>query len=91
MTQMLATELGVVMNHKKVHRIMTKYGMRPTYIKKLGPNYGKQRQIQQAQADHLERHFHQRGWVAYNISTRNDIELVVNTVLKALNSQKKKI
>jgi hypothetical protein len=32
-TQVLATELGVVMNHKKVLRIMTKFGLRATYIK----------------------------------------------------------
>jgi hypothetical protein len=38
MTQVLATELGVVMNHKKVLLIMTKYGLRPIYIKKLRPN-----------------------------------------------------
>jgi hypothetical protein len=59
MTQLLATELVILMNHKKVLRIMTKFGLRATYIKKLRPNYGKQRQIQQAQADHLERHFNQ--------------------------------
>jgi ACT domain-containing protein len=53
MTQVLANELGVVMNQKKVLRIMTKYVLRPTYIKKLRPNYGKQRHVQQAQADHL--------------------------------------
>jgi hypothetical protein len=48
MTQVYATELGVVMNHKKVLRIMTKYGLRATYIKKLRPNYVKQLHEQQA-------------------------------------------
>jgi hypothetical protein len=28
MTQALATELGVIMNHKKVIRVMTKFGLR---------------------------------------------------------------
>jgi putative transposase len=79
----------------------------------------KQRHLQQAQTDHLQRHFEQRGWVteitylmmttngkraylstimdletrnwvAYNISTRNDIELVVNTLLKAINITQEK-
>jgi putative transposase len=119
MIQVLATELGVVMNHKKVLRIMTKFGLRATYIKKLRPNYVKQRHVQQAQADHLQRHFNQRGWVtdirylmmttngkraylstimdletrqwvAYNISTRNDIELVVHTLHKAIDQAKEK-
>jgi transposase InsO family protein len=63
MTQVLATELGVVMNHKKVLRIMTKYGLRPNYIKKLRPNYGKQRHVKHVKPNHLQRHFHQRGWV----------------------------
>jgi transposase InsO family protein len=62
-TQVLATELGVLMNHKKVLRIMTKYGLRPPYIKNLRSNYSKQRNAHQAQADNLQRHFNQRGWV----------------------------
>jgi putative transposase len=63
MTQVLATELGVVINHKKVLRIMTKYGLRPTYIKKLRPNYNKHRTQGFIQTDHLQRHFQHRGWV----------------------------
>ncbi len=119
MTQVLTTELGVLMNHKKVLRIMTKYGLRAPYIKKLRPNYGKQRHLKQAQADHLQRHFYQRGWVtditylmmttngkgahlltimdletrdwvAYQIHHRNDIDLVVNTLHKALQHNKEK-
>jgi putative transposase len=119
MTQVLATELGVVMNHKKVLRILSKYGLRATYIKKLRPNYSKQRNQGFVQADHLQRHFNQRGWVtditylmmttngkraylstimdletrqwvAYNISTRNNIELVVNTLHNALQNNKEK-
>ena len=53
MTQVLATELGVFMNHKKVLRIMSKYGLRATYIKKLRPNYNKQRTQGFVQADYL--------------------------------------
>lgn len=84
MTRVLASELGVVMNHKKVLRIMTKYGLRPTYIKKLRPNYNKQRQIQLAQADYLERHFHQRGWVTditYLMMTTNGKRAYLSTIL----------
>jgi transposase InsO family protein len=119
MTQVLATELGVFMNHKKVLRIMSKYGLRATYIKKLRPNYSKQYHLKQAQADYLQRHFDQRGWVtditylmmstngkraylstimdletrqwvAYNISIRNNIGLVVNTLHNALQNNKEK-
>jgi putative transposase len=84
MTQVLATKLGVVMNHKKVLRIMKKYGLRATYIKKLRPNYGKQRHLKQAQADHLQRHFHQRGWVTditYLMLTTNWKRAYLSTIM----------
>ena len=84
MTQVLATELGVVMNHKKVLRIMTKYGLRSTYIKKLRPNYGKQSHLKQAQVDHLQRHFHQRGWVTditYLMMTTNGKRAYLSTIM----------
>ena len=63
MTSVIRDTHGIVMNHKKVRRIMNKYGLRATYIKKLRPNYNKQRQLDLAQADHLQRNFDQRGWV----------------------------
>jgi transposase InsO family protein len=80
----LATELGVVMNHKKVLWIMTKYGLRSTYIKNLRPNYNKQRHVQQAQADHLQRHFNQRGWVTdvtYLMMTTNWKRAYLSTIM----------
>ena len=63
---------------------MTKYGLRPTYIKKLRPNYGKQSHLKQAQVDHLQRHFHQRGWVTditYLMMTTNGKRAYLSTIM----------
>lgn len=63
MTSVIRDTHGIVMNHKKVRRIMNKYGLRATYIKKLRPNYKKQYYSRVVQTDHLQRNFNQRGWV----------------------------
>lgn len=34
----LKLKFGLIMNHKKVHRIMKKYYLKPTYIKRIRPN-----------------------------------------------------
>jgi len=36
----LLKTFGLVINHKKVARIMNKYGVKPEYIKQIRPNYG---------------------------------------------------
>ena len=35
----LKQKYGVIFNHKKIHRIMSKYGLKPRYIKKLNKQY----------------------------------------------------
>jgi len=62
-TDEMREEYGWVVNHKKVWRIMNKYGIVAKYIKDLKPNYNKQRAEEQAQADHLQRNFQQKAWV----------------------------
>ena len=39
----LKVKYGVTFNHKKIARIMNKYGLKPTYIKRMKPNYSKKR------------------------------------------------
>lgn len=39
----LKVKYGVTFNHKKIARIMKKYGLKPTYIKRIKPNYSKKR------------------------------------------------
>ena len=34
----LKIKYGVILNHKKIARIMTKYNLKPEYIKRLRPN-----------------------------------------------------
>lgn len=84
MTSVIRLTHGIVMNHKKVRRIMNKYGLRATYIKKLRPNYNQQRQLQHTQADHLQRNFHQRGWVTditYLMISVNGKRAYLSTIL----------
>lgn len=56
-------EQGIIMNHKKVLRIMSKYGLQPEYIKrfKMYPkiNYNKEN----IRGNILNRNFNQDGWV----------------------------
>lgn len=102
---------GYKMNHKKVLRIMSKYGLQPEYIRQIKPFYGNQYNKENIRGNLFNRNFNQKGWVtdityltingkraylstiidletrnvvAYNISKRNDNELVIETLLKAL-------
>lgn len=56
-------EQGIIMNHKKVLRIMSKYGLQAEYIKrfKMYPkiNYNKEN----IRGNILNRNFNQDGWV----------------------------
>jgi transposase InsO family protein len=67
-TDELRDELGLVINHKRVARIMRKYGIVSKYIKNLVPNYNKKRNDEEVREDLLKRNFNQRGWVT-DIST----------------------
>jgi len=116
-TDELRDEYGWIVNHKKVLRIMNKYGVMAKYIKDIKPNYNKRRAEEQAQSDQLKRNFHQKGWVtdityltlqrngkraylstildlesrkwvAYKISYRNDIPLVMVTLNEAISKTK---
>jgi transposase InsO family protein len=37
-TEGLKVKYGVIFNHKKIQRVMLKYGLKPTYIKRIRPN-----------------------------------------------------
>lgn len=54
---------GLVINHKKVLRIMHKYGIQAAYIKNQQRNYIKERFEKHTVPDLLQRNFNQRGWV----------------------------
>ncbi|AIO18156.1 Integrase core domain protein [Candidatus Izimaplasma bacterium HR1] len=59
----LTDEYGLVINHKKVARIMKKYSVVAEYIKKQKRNYVNQYTEEEASIDLLKRNFNQRGWV----------------------------
>ena len=61
--QELTEGYGVVINHKKVSRIMRKFGIVAEYIKKIRVNYTKSYMEENAREDLLKRNFKQRGWV----------------------------
>ena len=61
--QELTEEYGLVINHKKVARIMKKFGIVARYIKNLKPNYSQKFVEENAREDQLKRNFNQRGWV----------------------------
>ncbi len=104
---------GYDINHKKVARIMHKYGLRASYIKTSQSN--NQYYKENIKPDLLQRDFNQRGWVtdvtyliyrnkraylstildletrktvAYQISMKNDNQLVLNTLNKAIKKTK---
>lgn len=112
--QALLDKYGLVMNHKKIQRLMTKYGLRAEYVKTM-PNYKQKYIDENRQPNLINRDFNQRGWVtdvtyllfgnkrrylstildletrnviSYEISKRNDLELVVNTLNKAIRKTK---
>lgn len=73
-TDELREDLGMVINHKKVARIMRKFGIVAQYIKKLVPNYQRKRNQEETRDDYFKRNWEQRGWVT-DIST---LQLVRN-------------
>lgn len=54
---------GRVMNHKKILRIMKKYGVKADYVKRMNHHYRNQYSIDNVRPDYLQRNFHQQGWV----------------------------
>jgi transposase InsO family protein len=62
-TDELRDELGMIINHKKVARIMRKFGVVSRYIKNLVPNYTKKYIEEEVRENILNRNFNQRGWV----------------------------
>jgi len=67
-TDELKDEFGMVINHKRVARIMRKFGVVSKYIKNLIPSYTSKRNEEATRDDSLQRNFNQRGWVT-DIST----------------------
>lgn len=53
----LLAKYGVILNHKKVARIMHKYGLKPEYIKRIRPSTYK-RIEQNVKPNILKRNFH---------------------------------
>lgn len=83
-TDELRDEYGWLVNHKKVLRIMRKYGVTAKYIKNLKPNYNKKLTEEQCQTDKLRRDFHQKGWVTditYLMLRRNGKRAYLSTIL----------
>jgi len=63
---------GILMNHKKVLRIMKKYDIQAEYIRQIAPYSQKKYYIENVKDDLLKRNFNQRGWatdVTYLISS----------------------
>ncbi|BCR35783.1 transposase [Mariniplasma anaerobium] len=54
---------GIIINYKKVLRIMRKYGIQAQYIRNIKPNYSKKCIEENIKDDLLKRKFNQRGWV----------------------------
>jgi transposase InsO family protein len=54
---------GIIMNHKKVLRLMNKYGVKAEYVRRLSNRYHGSYLTDNIRPDHLQRNFHQRGWV----------------------------
>ena len=83
-TDELRDEYGLIMNHKKVLRIMRKYGIMAKYIHDIQPNYGKKRYEEELQDDYLKRDFNQRAWVTdvtYLTIKRNGRRAYLSTIL----------
>lgn len=53
---------GIIMNHKKVLRIMKKYGLQPKYIRKF-KNWSAKYVKENVRDNILNRNFNQEGWV----------------------------
>ena len=114
----LLVKYGVIFNHKKVARIMNKYGLKPEYIKRFRPNVAYQRIEKNVKPNLINRNFNvdepNRVWVtditylifgnkraylstildlydrkivAHQISKRNDIKLVIDTLNQAITNK----
>ena len=118
-TDGLLNEYGIIMNHKKVLRIMEKYHIQPEYIRKAKIKHRNKRIEDNVKPNLLNRNFNTSGlnkvWdtdvtylifkgsraylstiidlydrhvVAYVISKRNDLKLVIDTLNQALVKEK---
>ena len=118
-TDGLLNEYGIIMNHKKVLRIMEKYHIQPEYIRKAKIKHRNRRIEDNVKPNLLNRNFNTSGlnkvWdtdvtylifkgsraylstiidlydrhvVAYVISKRNDLKLVIDTLNQALAKEK---
>ena len=113
----LKQKYGIIFNHKKIQRIMSKYGLKPRYIKKQNKNF---RRIEaNVKPNLLKRNFKankpNKKWctdvtyliykgtryylssiidlydskiVAYQISRRNNIKIVLDTLNEAISKRK---
>ena len=54
----LKIKYGVTFNHKKVARVMQKYGLKPEYIKKIRPNYSQKRIQENVRPNLVKRKFY---------------------------------
>ena len=54
---------GRVMNHKKILRIMNKYGVKAEYVKHMNRPVYNQCAVDNVRLDHLQRNFHPSAWV----------------------------
>ena len=115
----LLIKYGVIFNHKKVARIMKKYGIKPEYIRRIRPNTSCKRIENNVKPNLVKRKFnvdepnkvwvtditylvfenkraylstildlHNRKIVAYRISRRNDVKLVLDTLNEAIGKTK---
>lgn len=57
----LRQKYGVIYNHKKLQRIMKKYGLKPEYIKRIQPNVGAKRIEENVQPNLVKRQFKTKG------------------------------
>lgn len=112
--QALLDKCGVIMNHKKIQRLMTKYGIRAEYVKTM-TNYNQKYVDENRQPNLINRKFQQRGWVtdvtylifgnkrrylssildletrdvvSYEIGEKNNLDLVIKTLNKAIKKTK---
>jgi len=54
---------GVIMNHKKILRIMNKYDVKADYVKHMKRRYKNAYSSENIRPDYLQRNFHQPAWV----------------------------
>jgi len=83
-TDELRDDYGLIINHKKVSRIMNKYGVQAEYYKKLKINYPKRYFEEHVREDLLKRNFKQRGWVTditYLHLERNGKRAYLSTII----------